>query len=106
MADHDGFAVVPEEVAAVGRFAYRIANELRDGANSLDREVSMLMDSWRGAAAQSYGGGWNEMHSGAMRVWEELLQLAEKLGVTADNYLAQEAESGTAVSLLNMDPPR
>ncbi|UGT59408.1 WXG100 family type VII secretion target [Nocardia asteroides] len=105
MADHDGFAVVPEEVAAVGRFAYRIATELRDGANSLDREVSMLMNSWRGAAAQSYEAGWGDMHAGAVRVWEELLQLAEKLGVTAENYRAQEDESGACMNLLNLDVP-
>ncbi|MEV0355991.1 WXG100 family type VII secretion target [Nocardia sp. NPDC050697] len=63
--DQDGFAAVPEDVAALGRFAYRIAIELRDGANSLDGEVSALMNSWRGAAAQSYADGWGDMHSGA-----------------------------------------
>lgn len=93
-------SAIPEDVREVGRFAYRIATELRSGANSLDSEVAALMTSWTGGAADSYRAGWDEMNAGAVRVWDELFELAEKLGITADTYQQRDqSAAGTFGSL-------
>ncbi len=95
--------VVPAEVSALGRYAYKLADELRSGAMSLDREVNALLTTWKGSAADSYDAGWDEMHSGALRVWDELFELAAKLGITADNYRDQDAK--TKISINSLDLP-
>ncbi len=95
-------SVVPDDVKDVGRFAYKIADELRSGAISLDRDVTTLLATWTGSAANAYDAGWKEMHSGALRVWEELFELAEKLGVTADNFREQDLESSNTFRTLDL----
>ncbi|WP_330181776.1 WXG100 family type VII secretion target [Nocardia sp. NBC_01503] len=94
--------VGPDEVRAFGHSAYRMAEELRSGSEGLDREVAGLMNSWKGAAATAYGGGWDEMHRGAVEVWDALFELAAKLGVTAETYRDTDAEFGAAVNSLEL----
>ncbi|KAA0018530.1 WXG100 family type VII secretion target [Antrihabitans cavernicola] len=94
--------VVPEEVTSVGRFAYEIAEQLRSGSTRLDGEVQGLSATWRGSAADSYRSGWDEMHHGAVQVWDALFQMAEKLGVTADTYRTQDSASASALGSLNI----
>ncbi|WP_249645620.1 WXG100 family type VII secretion target [Nocardia sputi] len=53
--------VVPEEVKAVGRFAYDVAEQLRSGSMSLDREVQALFGTWKGSAADGYRAGWDDV---------------------------------------------
>ncbi|MFF2556981.1 WXG100 family type VII secretion target [Nocardia sp. NPDC058058] len=95
-------SVVPDDVRAFGRVAFRMAEELRDGSTTLDREVGELMNTWKGAAATSYGAGWDEMHLGAVEVWDALFELAAKLGVTAEAYRDADAEYGSAVNSLEL----
>ncbi|MFB7724030.1 WXG100 family type VII secretion target [Nocardia sp. NPDC056100] len=95
-------SVVPEDVRAFGRVAYRMAEELRAGSGALDREVGELMNTWKGAAATSYGAGWGEMHRGAVEVWDALFELAGKLGVSAETYREADAEFGAAVNSLEL----
>ncbi|MGW4737375.1 WXG100 family type VII secretion target [Nocardia xishanensis] len=95
-------SVVPEDVQDVGRFAYRVATELRSGAAMLDNEVTALLASWKGSSATSYADGWREMHAAALQVWDELFELAEKLGITADTYRQRDTGTAGAFSSLNL----
>ncbi|WP_405136005.1 WXG100 family type VII secretion target [Nocardia sp. NBC_01388] len=94
--------VVPDEVQAFGRLAYKMAEELRSGSSTLDGEVRDLMNTWKGAAAGSYSEGWEEMHRGAVEVWDALFDLAAKLGVTAENYRDTDTNFATAVNSLEL----
>lgn len=76
-SDSASLSVIPDHVKEFGRFAYQVATELRSGSASLDVEVQGLMSGWKGAAADAYLAGWEEMHGGAVDVWEALFELAE-----------------------------
>lgn len=95
-------SVVPEEVRNIGRIAYRIATELRSGGSTLDLDVTTLLGSWTGTAADSYRAAWAEMRDSSEVVWNELFELAEKLGVTADNYVQTDDSTAAVVSSLNL----
>ncbi|MFC9966052.1 WXG100 family type VII secretion target [Nocardia ignorata] len=94
--------VVPDDVQGFGREAYRIAEELRSASASLDTEVQGLTATWKGAAADSYLAGWDEMHRGALDVWDTLYVLAERLGITAENFRATDDDNAAATVTLNM----
>ncbi|MBL1075243.1 WXG100 family type VII secretion target [Nocardia sp. 2] len=96
------FEVIPDDVQGFGRAAYRIADELRSASAGLDGEVQGLMTTWKGAAADSYLAGWDEMHRGALDVWDTLFELAAKLGITAENFQQADTDFGAAVSSLNL----
>ncbi|MEV0251818.1 WXG100 family type VII secretion target [Nocardia sp. NPDC050712] len=105
MAESTGlghFEVIPEDLQGLGRAAYQIAAEIRSASASLDTEVQGLMSTWKGAAADSYVAGWNEMHSGAIDVWDTLFALAERLGITAENFRQVDADSSAALSSLDL----
>ncbi|QLY34338.1 WXG100 family type VII secretion target [Nocardia huaxiensis] len=94
--------MIPDDVQGFGRAAYAIAEELRSASANLDTEVQGLMATWKGAAADSYLVGWDEMHSGAMDVWDTLFALAERLGITAENYRDADTAYSAAVSSLDL----
>ncbi|WP_068279924.1 WXG100 family type VII secretion target [Aldersonia kunmingensis] len=95
--------VVTEEVKAVGRYAGDLAEQLKSGSMSLDRDVLELFGSWKGTAADAYRSGWEEMHDGALKAWDALIELAEKLGVTAEAYKAQDDATTAAVASVRTD---
>ncbi|UGT63170.1 WXG100 family type VII secretion target [Nocardia asteroides] len=95
-------AVVPDEVLAVGRFAYEVATGLRSSADVLNSEVEALLLSWKGKSAESYSAGWREMRDSARSVWDELFELAGKLGATADTFRAQESGSAGEFTFLDI----
>lgn len=95
-------SVVPDDVQGFGRAAYRIAEELRSASASLDTEVQGLTSTWKGAAADSYVAGWDEMHRGALDVWDTLFALAEQLGITAENFQTSDSDNAAAVTSLDM----
>ncbi|MFC9965467.1 WXG100 family type VII secretion target [Nocardia ignorata] len=98
---NNSVSVIPDEVQEIGRIAYRVATELRSGADSLDTSVVQLLASWTGTAAESYQRAWGDMQTGSRRVWDELFELAEKLGVTAENF--QATDTGSAESIFSLD---
>ncbi|MCP2289128.1 WXG100 family type VII secretion target [Nocardia amikacinitolerans] len=100
--DGSAFSVVTDDVKALGRYAYKLAEELRSGALSLDREVTALLSTWKGSAADSYDTAWDEMHQGALTVWEELFELAAKLGITADTYRERDTSNASAIGSLDL----
>lgn len=94
--------VIPEEVKEFGRFAFRVATELRSGSSSLDVEVQSVLSTWHGLAADAYGSGWEELKRGATEVWDALFELAEKLGSTAENYSTVDTARATTFSSLDL----
>ncbi|MFC8530319.1 WXG100 family type VII secretion target [Nocardia sp. NPDC057227] len=98
----DEIAVVPDEILAVGRFAYEVATGLRSSADVLDSEVEALLHSWKGSSAESYSAGWREMRDSARTVWDELFELAGKLGVTAETFRGQEGDSADEFTFLDV----
>ncbi|BDU00323.1 hypothetical protein IFM12276_33510 [Nocardia sputorum] len=41
-----------------------MAEQLRSGSVSLDREVQALFGTWKGSAADAYRAGWDDMQDG------------------------------------------
>ncbi|WP_280498652.1 WXG100 family type VII secretion target [Nocardia cyriacigeorgica] len=90
--------VVPEQVREVGQYLYDVAEAVRAALESAARDVDSLTDGgWRGGAATQFTEGWTELRDGGVQIISALTGMAEKLGVTADNYQAQD--EGTAAAL-------
>ncbi|WP_338770603.1 WXG100 family type VII secretion target [Nocardia vulneris] len=94
---------VPDEVKAIGKFAYDIAEQLKSGSTALDREVQALFSTWKGSAADGYRAGWDEMQDGAMQAWDALTELAAKLGVSAATLRERDETNASAISSLRLD---
>ncbi|MFD4444453.1 WXG100 family type VII secretion target [Nocardia sp. NPDC058519] len=104
MAAQDPFtlSVVPDEVKALGRLAYRVASECQSGYRSLATDAQITIDSWRGNNATTFTAGWDEFHSGADQVWDALFELAEKLGITADTFVTTDQSNASGLSSLDL----
>jgi WXG100 family type VII secretion target len=100
---HPHVHVVPEEVQALGQFANSVAEQLRSGSGALDRDVMRLLETWKGSAADGYRSGWDEVHKGALGVWDALTDLAEKLGVNAAGYQATDDANAATVRAVTVD---
>ncbi|WP_175583341.1 WXG100 family type VII secretion target [Nocardia cyriacigeorgica] len=94
----DSVMVVPEQVRAVGQYIFGVADVLRSALDRAARDVDSLTDGgWRGGAATQFAEGWTELRDGGVQIIAALTGMAEKLGVTADNYQARD--EGTAAAL-------
>ncbi|BDT84912.1 WXG100 family type VII secretion target [Nocardia cyriacigeorgica] len=97
-ASAETIMVVPEQVRAVGQYVYGVADALRSALESAARDVDSLTDGgWRGGAATQFTEGWTELRDGGVQIIAALTGMAEKLGVTADNY--QASDEGTAAAV-------
>lgn len=95
--------MVPDDVAAVGRYIYGAAENLRSALGSVGREVGALTSgSWTGSAAKTFGKGWGECQDGGSQIIDALTSMAEKLGVTATNYRDRDTQTSTAISSLDL----
>jgi hypothetical protein len=80
---------VPEDVQAVGWYVFGLAQELQTVLESGSRDVEALTSGgWSSDAATAFSAGWNECRDGGLQVMRALAGMAEKLGITASNYLA------------------
>jgi WXG100 family type VII secretion target len=96
-------SVVPEDVAAIGRYVYGAAENLRSALNTANREVDALTSgSWAGTAATTFGQGWHECQEGGNQIIDALTTMAEKLGITATNFHAQDTRTSNAISSLDL----
>ena len=96
-------SVVPDDVAAIGRYVYGAAESLRSALSSVDREVDALVSgTWTGSAATTFGQGWHECQDGGGKIIDALTSMAEKLGITATNFRAQDARTSNAISSLDL----
>ncbi|MFF0541291.1 WXG100 family type VII secretion target [Nocardia thailandica] len=99
-------SVIPSEVQAVGRYVYGIAEDLRTALNSANSEVTTLLEAgWTGDLATLFGTGWTETHDGGTTIIAALTGMAEKLGITAENYRAQDAGNAGLLSTSALDLP-
>ncbi|UGT53127.1 WXG100 family type VII secretion target [Nocardia asteroides] len=105
-SDGQSLAIVPDEVRAVGRYVYGIADALRTALDSASREVEALLgDGWTGDLAAEFGTGWSETNSGGNQIFLALTEMAEKLGVTADTYQKQDTTNSYAINMAGLDLP-
>lgn len=102
MTDPAALSAEPEEVKALGRMAYQIADELQAGYSSLVTDTKATIDSWSGNNAGVFTAAWAEFHEGADQVWDALFELAEKLGVTAETLRATDQSFATGISSLDL----
>jgi uncharacterized protein YukE len=91
-------------VREAGQFAFRTAQDLLDALRSAGAEVDGLMaGGWTGTAADAYGAGWCELRDGGIQVFEALSDMAELLGVTAEDYSRQDHSFSSSLSSLRLD---
>ncbi|MGN2638693.1 WXG100 family type VII secretion target [Nocardia takedensis] len=95
--------VVPEDVRATGVYLRETATALTTGLRFATGEVDALMSSWRGTAANAYGGAWDNAAAGALSVFDALADLAGALGVVVDRSI--EVDQGFAGGFGSLDLP-
>jgi len=99
---HD-LSVVPDDVQAIGQYAYNISDTMRQALDSAAREVdALLAKGWTGDAANEFSTGWIETRDGGTQLMQDLTSLAEKLGVTAANYRTADTSHATGISSLDL----
>ncbi|MGW6421391.1 WXG100 family type VII secretion target [Nocardia sp. NPDC055053] len=97
------FAMVPDEVTDAGAYVEQLADSLINGLNSLDREISSVLDQWSGAAADAFGNGWTETKEGAATVLNALTAMGELLGVASKTMTHRDISN--AANLQSLDLP-
>ncbi|MDO3651340.1 WXG100 family type VII secretion target [Nocardia mangyaensis] len=95
------FAMVPGEVTDAGVYVQQVAESLINGLGTLDREVSTVLDSWSGAAAEAFGDGWTETKKGAADVLNALTAMGELLGIASNAIANQDLSNSHALSLFH-----
>ncbi len=95
-------SVDTDDVKALGRLAFDVATQCRDGYSALETDARDMLASWAGNNARAFSTGWEEFHQGAVQVWDALFELAEKLGVTADTVRQTDQTFATGVSSLEL----
>ncbi|MFF0491369.1 WXG100 family type VII secretion target [Nocardia sp. NPDC004068] len=96
------FAIESEEVRALGRAAFEVARQCREGLSALQTDVRDLLDEWRGNNADAFGGAWDELHTGAVEVWDALAELAARLGVTVDMVDRTDQANAAGTRMLDL----
>ncbi|MQY19485.1 WXG100 family type VII secretion target [Nocardia macrotermitis] len=97
------FSVIPDDVAALGKYAYDLAETLRSALIDAGREVQAVTGKdWSGAAATSFAEGWAETQDGGGKIIDALTMMASTLGVTAKSYVAQDNQFAGEVSSLDL----
>ncbi|MEU1524081.1 WXG100 family type VII secretion target [Nocardia rhamnosiphila] len=96
----DSVTVVPEDVRAVGRYVYEMAETLRTALESAATDVEGLLNGgWSGTSATNFSEGWGDVRDGGSQIMSALTGMAEKLGVTADTYEA--TDEGTSSQIVD-----
>lgn len=90
--------VVIDEVNALGTFVSGLADQMRAGSTSLDREVQALFGVWKGSAADAYRSGWDEMQDGATKIWDALTNIASTLDSNAAAFQTQETSTASSIN--------
>ncbi|MBF6204476.1 WXG100 family type VII secretion target [Streptomyces gardneri] len=95
-------SVDTDEVEALGRLAFDVATQCREGYSALETDVRDMLESWTGSNSGAFSVGWEEFHQGAVQVWDALFELAEKLGITADTVRGTDQNFAAEVSSLDL----
>lgn len=97
--EEPSLSIEPESVKAFGRIALDIAVQCRAGLAALELDVRDVRDSWSGNNSDTFIAAWDEFHQGAVEVWDALVELAAKVGVTAEMLQNTDGSNAGAVSL-------
>ncbi|WP_194835441.1 WXG100 family type VII secretion target [Nocardia sp. XZ_19_369] len=62
----------------------------------------MASSGWGGTAATAFAEGWRESRNGGGKIVDALAVMADKLGVSADNYQAQDTAAASRTSSPNL----
>ncbi|MGQ4617303.1 WXG100 family type VII secretion target [Nocardia sp. R7R-8] len=100
--EQPALSVQTDEVKALGRLAFDVATQCREGYSALETDVRDMLESWTGNNVGAFSAGWEELHQGAVQVWDALFELAEKLGITADTIRETDRAFATGVSSLDL----
>ncbi|MCA2209185.1 WXG100 family type VII secretion target [Nocardia rosealba] len=83
-----------------------MAEALRTALTSANTEVDSLLSSgWKGDLATQFGTGWTETHDGGATIIAALTTMAEKLGITAENYQQQDTDHAYTLNMSSLDLP-
>ncbi|MFI9402716.1 WXG100 family type VII secretion target [Nocardia sp. NPDC052316] len=96
------FNLVPDHVSDAGRYVQTTAQNLINGLRSASADVNALESTWRGTAATAYSTAWDEVHRGALDVFEALADMADLLGVVVDRSAAADTGNAATISSLNL----
>ncbi|MBU3060928.1 WXG100 family type VII secretion target [Nocardia sp. NEAU-G5] len=106
MADTGGspeISAIPDDVAALGKYASDLAETLRSALTGAGREVEALTSSgWTGTASASFASGWAECQDGGSTIIDALSTMASSLGVTADSYRSHDNQFAAEISSLDL----
>lgn len=103
-SDGQSLSVVPDEVSAVGKYVYGLAETLRAALDSASGDVEALLSGgWLGDLADEFGTGWTETSSGGRQICTALTGMAEKLGVTADTFRSQDVSNQFSLNMIGLD---
>lgn len=102
VGEQPSLSVDADAVEALGRLAFDVATQCRDGYSALEIDVRDMLESWTGSNAGAFVAGWEEFHQGAVQVWDALFELAEKLGITADTVRGADQSFAAGVSSLDL----
>lgn len=95
--------VLPDAVRATGTYAYDIAQQLIAALGSASNDVDALTSGgWTGAASAAFGAGWAELRQGSEQIFDALTDMAQLLGVNADNYTARDDANAADISSLDL----
>ncbi|MGF6887173.1 WXG100 family type VII secretion target [Nocardia sp. GAS34] len=94
---------MPDDVAALGKYAHDLADTLRSALADADRQVRAVGEqSWIGTASTSFVNGWGECQDGGRKIIDALSTMASSLGVTAQTYASQDNQFAAEVSSLDL----
>ena len=68
------------------------------------REVeTLLTGGWTGDLADDFRTGWTETNDGGTQICTALTSMAEKLGITADNFQNQDTATSYSLNMAGLD---
>ncbi|WP_216897720.1 WXG100 family type VII secretion target [Nocardia alni] len=89
--------VVPEELRATARAIKNLLGNISTGFGSLNRDVTSLLDNWKGPAGSSFDVAWGELRSGVKDLVEAIGTMESSLDQTAREYLDQDDAGAAAI---------
>lgn len=98
-----GLSVVPTEVSDLGKYAYDLADVLRNALRGAGTEVDAITRAdWRSVASASFADGWRACQGDGEKIIDALANMAKALGVTADSYSTHDNQFAAQVSSLDL----
>lgn len=95
--------IVPDEVTALGRYAYDLAATLRSALDSAGHSVNTLTQGgWSGEAADAYSAGWQECQDSGNKIIEALSKIASSVGISAETISRADKRFAAEIPRLDM----